>query len=168
MFGYTVAPGDADDNGIWIGDQDRTLVGDRRLTTQAGAITSTATGTAADLTHAELGRQDNHKVDGTRSIVSVAVTSTPQLETDTYGAGETIEFTVTFNVAVDVTGDPVLEFLLDGSEVRQASDVSGSGTTTLVFQLHGGVGRRRRQRPLHSGRVRLQQPGRPGAARFER
>ena len=47
--------------------------------------------------------------------------------------GETIEFTVTFNVAVDVTGDPVLEFLLDGSEVRQASDVSGSGTTTLVF-----------------------------------
>ena len=133
MFGYTVAPDDADDNGIWIGDQDRTLVGDRRLTTQAGAITSTATGTAADLTHTELGRQDNHKVDGTRSIVSVAVTSTPQLETDTYGAGETIEFTVTFNVAVDVTGDPVLEFLLDGSEVRQASDVSGSGTTTLVF-----------------------------------
>ena len=133
VFGYTVAPGDADDNGIWIGDQDRTLVGDRRLTTQAGAITSTATGTAADLTHTELGRQDNHKVDGTRSIVSVAVTSTPQLETDTYGAGETIEFTVTFNVAVDVTGDPVLEFLLDGSEVRQASDVSGSGTTTLVF-----------------------------------
>ena len=133
VFGYTVAPGDEDDNGIWIGDQDRTLVGDRRLTTQAGAITSTATGTAADLTHAELGRQDNHKVDGTRSIVSVAVTSTPQLETDTYGAGETIEFTVTFNVAVDVTGDPVLEFLLDGSEVRQASDVSGSGTTTLVF-----------------------------------
>ena len=133
VFGYTVAPGDADDNGIWIGDQDRTLVGDRRLTTQAGAITSTATGTAADLTHTELGRQDNHKVDGTRSIVSVAVTSTPQLETDTYGAGETIQFTVTFNVAVDVTGDPVLEFLLDGSEVRQASDVSGSGTTTLVF-----------------------------------
>ena len=133
VFGYTVAPDDADDNGIWIGDQDRTLVGDRRLTTQAGAITSTATGTAADLTHTELGRQDNHKVDGTRSIVSVAVTSTPQLETDTYGAGETIEFTVTFNVAVDVTGDPVLEFLLDGSEVRQASDVSGSGTTTLVF-----------------------------------
>ena len=133
VFGYTVAPGDEDDNGIWIGDQDRTLVGDRRLTTQAGAITSTATGTAADLTHTELGRQDNHKVDGTRSIVSVAVTSTPQLETDTYGAGETIEFTVTFNVAVDVTGDPVLEFLLDGSEVRQASDVSGSGTTTLVF-----------------------------------
>ena len=133
VFGYTVAPGDEDDDGIWIGDDTRTLVGDRNGEPQAGAITSTATGTAADLTHSELGTQSDHKVDGTRSIVSVAVTSTPQLETDTYGAGETIEFTVTFNVAVDVTGDPVVEFLLDGSEVRQASDVSGSGTTGLVF-----------------------------------
>ena len=133
VFGYTVAPGDADDNGIWIGDQDRTLVGDRRLTTQAGAITSTATGTAADLTHTELGRQDNHKVDGTRSIVSVAVTSTPQLETDTYGAGETIEFTVTFNVAVDVTGDPVFEFALDGGASRSAAYETGGGSTALVF-----------------------------------
>ena len=133
VFGYTVAPGDEDDNGIWIGDQDRTLVGDRRLTTQAGAITSTATGTAADLTHTELGRQDNHKVDGTRSIVSVAVTSTPQLETDTYGATETIQFTVTFNVAVDVTGDPVFEFALDGGASRSAAYVTGGGGTALVF-----------------------------------
>ena len=136
VFGYTVAPGDADDNGIWIGDQDRTLVGDRNGEPQAGAITSTATGTAADLTHGELGTDSAHKVDGTRSIVSVEVTSTPLLETDTYGATETIQFTVTFNTEVDVDGDPVLKFVLGNSgDVREvdAAYESGGGGTALVF-----------------------------------
>ena len=136
VFGYTVAPGDEDDNGIWIGDQDRTLVGDRRLTTQAGTITSTATGVAADLTHGVLGTQSGHKVDGSRSIVSVEVTSMPQLETDTYGATETIQFTVTFNTEVDVDGDPVLKFVLGNQgqvrEVDAAYDMGG-GSTALVF-----------------------------------
>ena len=67
VFGYTVAPGDADDNGIWIGDETRTLVGDRNGEPQAGAITSVATGVAADLTHSELGTQSGHKVDGSRT-----------------------------------------------------------------------------------------------------
>ena len=133
VFGYTVAPGEEDDNGIWIGDQDRTLVGSRVVSAQSGTITSVATSATADLTHDALRTQPDHKVDGTRSIVSVEVTSEPSLETDTYGAGETIQFTVTFTAAVDVTGDPVLEFLFDGSELRQAGDVSGSGTTELVF-----------------------------------
>ena len=48
-------PSDEDDNGIWIGDQDRTLVGDRMGLPQAGAITSVATSTAADLSHSGLG-----------------------------------------------------------------------------------------------------------------
>ena len=133
VFGYTVAPDEEDDNGIWIGDQDRTLVGSRVVSAQSGTITSVATSATADLTHDALRTQPDHKVDGTRSIVSVEVTSEPLLETDTYGAGETIQFTVTFTAAVDVTGDPVLEFLFDGSELRQAGDVSGSGTTELVF-----------------------------------
>ena len=55
VFGYTVVSSDDDDNGIWIGNQDRTLVGARRLMAQSGTIASVATGTAADLTHAELG-----------------------------------------------------------------------------------------------------------------
>ena len=136
VFGYTVAPGDEDDNGIWIGDQDRTLVGDRNGNPQSGTITSVATNTAADLTHVELGTQSDHKVDGSRSIVSVAVTSTPVLETDTYGAGETIRFTVTFTAEVDVTGDPVLQFALGNSgNVREvdAAYESGSGSKALVF-----------------------------------
>ena len=133
VFGYTVQPGDEDDDGIWMGDGDRTLAGNRNGTPQNGAITSVATGLDAVLDHDAPGRQSGHKVDGTRSIVSVEVSSTPQLETDTYGAGETIEFTVTFNTEVDVAGDPVVEFLFDGAEVRQAALETGRGTTDLVF-----------------------------------
>ena len=133
VFGYTVAPGDEDTNGIWIGDQDRTLVGNRDGEPQNGAITSVANAAAADLDHSEPGTQSGHKVDGTRSIRSVEVTSTPRQPNNTYGEGETIEFTVTFTAAVDAAGTPVFEFLLDGSEVRQAGDVSGSGMKALVF-----------------------------------
>ena len=64
------------------------------------------------------------------------MTSTPQLESDTYGAGETIQFTVTFNVAVDVDGDPVLKFVLGNSgDTREvdAAYVSGTGAKALVF-----------------------------------
>ena len=131
VFGYTVAPGDEDDNGIWIGDETRTLEGNRSGEPQNGAITSVANATAADLDHSEQGTQSGHKVDGTRSIRSVAVTSTPLLPDDTYGEGETIEFTVTFTAAVDAAGTPVFEFSLDG--LRQADYESGSGTKALVF-----------------------------------
>ncbi|WP_420626876.1 choice-of-anchor R domain-containing protein [Candidatus Poriferisodalis sp.] len=83
-------------------------------------------------------------------ITGVEVTSTPQEHV--YGAGEDIEFAVSFDEAVQVTGSPVLEFCLgpsgdaceaggDGSSLRQATlsggggdgDGSGSGTETLVF-----------------------------------
>ena len=136
VFGYTVVSTDDDDDGIWIGDQDRTLVGNRNGDPQNGTITSLATSTAADLTHSELGQQSDHKVDGSRSIVSVAVSSTPMLETDTYGAGEKIRFKVTFNLAVDVSGDPVLAFALGNQgDVRDvdAAYETGTGTTALVF-----------------------------------
>ena len=64
------------------------------------------------------------------------VSSTPVLESDTYGAGETIRFTVTFNLAVDVAGDPIFRFALGNSgDARDvdAAYASGSGTTALVF-----------------------------------
>ena len=64
VFGYTVLAADADDNGIWIGDQDRTLVGNRNGDPQNGTITSVTTAVEADLTHAALGQQSGHKVDG--------------------------------------------------------------------------------------------------------
>ena len=136
VFGYTVQAGDSDDNGIWIGASGRTLDGDRNGDPQTGAITSVATSAAADLTHNQLGEQSGHKVDGSLSIIQVSVTSTPVLESDTYGAGETIEFTVTFTAAMDVTGDPTFRFALGNSGAavdKDATYESGSGSTALVF-----------------------------------
>ena len=137
VFSYTVRASDEDDNGIWIGDQDRTLVGDRMGLPQAGAITSVATSTtAADLSHSGLSTDADHKVDGSRSIVLVAVSSTPMLETDTYGAGETIRFTVTFSSGVSIGGSPVFRFSLGnlglGRQVDAAYE-SGAGSAALVF-----------------------------------
>ena len=71
------------------------------------------------------------------TITAVAVTSTPQLETDTYGAGETIRFAVTFSAAVTVTGDPQFAFSLGNSGAARresaAYDAGLSTTTMLVF-----------------------------------
>ena len=136
VFGYTVLAADVDANGIWIGPFDRTLAGDRNGDTQNGTITSVATGVKVNFAHSALDTLGGHRVDGGRSIVLVEVTSTPMLETDTYGADETIRFTVTFNAAVDVTGDPVSTFSLGSpGDIRNvnAEYESGTGTAELVF-----------------------------------
>ena len=83
VFGYTVVSSDEDDDGIWIGDQDRTLVGNRNGDPQNGTITSLATSTAADLTHAELGQQSDHKVDGSRTPSNYAPVFDPATATRT-------------------------------------------------------------------------------------
>ena len=66
----------------------------------------------------------------------VQVTSTPMATVDTYGRGETIEITVTFDNAVTVGtsgGTPRIAFFLDGVLIRWAEYSSGSGGTDLVF-----------------------------------
>ena len=68
-------------------------------------------------------------------IVTVQVTSNPMATGDTYGRGETIEITVTFDNAVTVDtsgGTPRIAFHLDGG-LRWAVYSSGSGDTALVF-----------------------------------
>ena len=71
------------------------------------------------------------------TISAVAVTSTPQLETDTYGEGEEIQFTVTFSEAVTVTGMPQFVFSLgnagDTRRVNAGYDPAASTDTELVF-----------------------------------
>ena len=66
----------------------------------------------------------------------VQVTSTPDTG-DTYGLGETIEITVTFDNAVTVNasavGPPRIQFRLDGSLNKWAEYSSGSGGTDLEF-----------------------------------
>ena len=65
------------------------------------------------------------------ALTSVTVTSTPRQTTDTYGAREHIEFSMTFDAPVTVTGDPEFAFDLGGAST--ASYYAGSGTTTLRF-----------------------------------
>ena len=72
VFGYTVVSSDDDDNGIWIGNETRTLDGNRGGEPQNGTITSVATGAAANLDHSELGTDSDHKVDGSRTTENVA------------------------------------------------------------------------------------------------
>ena len=65
------------------------------------------------------------------ALLSVTVTSTPRKESDTYGAREHIEFSMTFDAPVTVTGDPTFAFDLGGATT--ATWYAGSGTTTLRF-----------------------------------
>ena len=65
------------------------------------------------------------------ALLSVTVTSTPRKTTDTYGAREHIEFSMTFDAPVTVTGDPTFAFDLGGAST--ASYYAGSGTATLRF-----------------------------------
>ena len=61
----------------------------------------------------------------------VEVTSIPRGEAHSYVQGETIEITVTFDEAVQVTGAPQFAFDLEGE--RLAEYLGGGGTTQLVF-----------------------------------
>ncbi len=72
------------------------------------------------------------------ALTSVTVTSTPRKTTDTYGAREHIEFTMTFDAPVTVTGAPTFGFDLGGPST--ATWYAGSGTTTLRFShaVRGG------------------------------
>jgi hypothetical protein len=50
-----------------------------------------------------------------------------------YNAGDHLDFTVTYDTAVDVTGSPYLPLTVGSSSVN-ATYASGTGTTTLVFR----------------------------------
>ena len=132
VFSYTVVAGDMDDNGIWIGDQDRTI----KLDT-GDAIRGRVGGLDAVLTHPSGGAQTGHKVNGGAAatgptVNDVAVTSMPASGTTYYLAGEVIEFTVTFSAPVTVTATPKFAFRL-GAATRQAAYASGSDSAALVF-----------------------------------
>ena len=126
VFGYTVASGDEDTDGIEI-EADKL----------SGTIKDSA-GNAATLTHDALTTQALHKVDGTTThnieqptISSVAITSSAG-EDNTYKIGDTIEATVTFSKTVTVTGTPQLTLKV-GTVDKTADYGSGSTTTALVF-----------------------------------
>ncbi len=69
------------------------------------------------------------------TITGVGVRSTPAFMSDTYGGGETIEFLVTFDHPVEITGTPYLQVQVgDGAGTDTAFEhVSGDGATEVVF-----------------------------------
>ena len=70
------------------------------------------------------------------SIIGTAITSVPQALSDTYGLGETIEISVTWDGQVDVTGNPQFPLNLGQSPTggpEYADYLRGTGTDTIVF-----------------------------------
>ena len=122
-FSYTVTDDDTDLDGISIDAFALELNG--------GSIKRTDTNVDAALTHTRVLTDDEQLVNLPPLITGVEVTSTPQAANDTYGLGEDIEITVTFNEAVTASDD--VEFGISAGGPKQARLKSGSGTTELVF-----------------------------------
>ena len=125
VFEYTVASGDADDNGISV-EADKLILN--------GGTIKDAVGNDATRTHTALTDQASHKVDGVvPTVSSVAMTSTAT--NGYYTENDKIQATVTFSesVTVDTTGGTPQLTLTIGSSDKTAGYVSGTGTTALVF-----------------------------------
>ena len=127
-FSYTVAKTDVDRNGIEIGDSHQTW-------TAVQTFASAATGNRAQLEHEALGTLATHKVDGNidRPEINALTLLSAPLVAPTYGRGETIELTATFDRAVSVSGTPQARMEI-GTTIRKASYTRGAGTDTLHFE----------------------------------
>ena len=135
LFVAFIQPYDSDSDGVWIGDNTATL--DHNA---ADAIRSVGDSPRnAALTHASLGTQSNHKVDGSKTrpkVTTVIITSSPQ-HADAYIRSETIQVEAKFDRPVVVSGDVSAQLTVEafGSDTtRFAKYASGSGTSTLVLE----------------------------------
>ncbi|MFZ6775051.1 DUF4347 domain-containing protein, partial [Undibacterium sp. SXout7W] len=118
-FGYVVASGNQDINGIAIGSN---------ITLNSGTIKDVA-GNNATLSLNGVASTSAVNVDGIApSINSVSVPANA-----TYAPGQDLSFTVNFNEVVNVTGNPGIPVTLDTGGTVSASYLSGSGTSALVF-----------------------------------
>ena len=135
-FEYKVQLFDHDVDGVRIGANALRLASGARIRSEGGGD--------AELDHAALGPQSDHKVDGTADvpmIERIEVVSTPRLRSkgtttrDTYGEGENIRIEVRFDQPVVVEGEPTFAFEVGNPclAVCEAYYESGSGTDTLVF-----------------------------------
>ena len=100
VFSYTVVVGDVDDNGIWAGDQDRTI----KL--EGGTIQSTVGGLDAVLTHLAVGTKIGHKVNGAAAGVTVSKSALTVTEQNATGNTYTVllDTRPMANVTVTVSG----------------------------------------------------------------
>ena len=127
VFGYTVAVGDFDGDGIGVAAG--------ALTLNSGAINDARDATVAAAlglgTHA-ISDDADHKV-ATPPFISTIGVNSPGAGSSTFERLERIEVTLNFNRAVNVTGTPQVALGI-GTETRQADYVSGTGTTSPVFR----------------------------------
>ena len=130
VFRYVVGSGDADADGISVAAGALALNGG--TIDVAGGTTDAVLGLGAVAVTNSAG----HKVAGgtftAASVSGVAMSSAPAAGDSTYVLGERIEATVTFSRRVSVTGTPLLALTM-GSQTRQATYASGTGSTALVF-----------------------------------
>ena len=127
-FRYTVVADDEDTDGIEIGASALSLNGGT-IRSEAGTHAARGLGSHA------ISAASSHKVNGGNSIdarlVKLAFTSVPGVG-NTYGLGETITATATFNLPVTVAGTP--QILIDvGANRRAALYNAGSRTLRLTF-----------------------------------
>ena len=72
------------------------------------------------------------------TVTAVALTSDPGSD-NTYAIGDSVEATVTFDAAVDITGFPALELDFNGT-AKSASCATATNTTTMVCSYTVAVG----------------------------
>ena len=133
IFEYAIATGDADTDGISIGEDadDDGISDEDQFVLNNGTITDLP-GNPATLTHDALPTQPPHKVDGVVPTIitnGIAITSTDP----PYIVGKTISVQATFSEKVWVTGTPQLTLRI-GTANRKANYTSGAESTELVFQ----------------------------------
>ena len=127
-FAYTVQTADVDTDGVSIAANAISLNG--------GSIKASIDGTTdADLTHAAVSADANHKVDGSVPVPAVSYFyffSAP-LSGDTYERGERVSVGVVFDQPVTVTGNPQVALSI-GSRIRQATLASGGSPNSRIFK----------------------------------
>ena len=120
VFGYTVAQGDSDSDGIAIGAN--------KLTLNGGRIKDAANNDA-NLSHNALAAQDGHKVDGVRPKLKLTASDRLKFGASSggsdgaYTTGEELIIRVAFTeggVRGSVTGPPGVTLNFDGGETRVA------------------------------------------------
>ena len=128
---YTVVFGDAASGGVAIAANKLTLNGG---TIRLGSGSSANVDYTVPLAHTALAADTDHKVGATSivppEVLSIALTSSPSLSNG-YAIGETVEATVTFDAAVDISGTPQLELDFDGTG-KAADCTAGTLPTTMT------------------------------------
>ncbi len=120
LFRYVVAAGNADPDGISVAGA---------FDPNGGSVKDGA-GNDAVTTLNSVGSTTNILVD---AIAPTSTSSTVPAD-GVYGIGGNLDFTVTFNKSVTVTGNPYAGVTLNTGGAVQAGYLTGSGTGTLTFR----------------------------------